>query len=175
MEEFKEHQHNVHLLSTVLNHFHLNSLQVPCQKSCLFIFILFISLFTSLSRQCLVLPIIFLSQFGFSVNPSHCNFIHPPVYQSLQTLSYLAYNLLQSIWIFGEICLTVISFISLFISLSRQCLVLLIIFFSQFGFLGKYVLLSSLISLFISIFRQCLVFPMIFFSQLGFSRKSVLF
>ena len=89
-------------------------------------------------------------------NPSHCHFIHPHVYQSLQTLSCLAYNLLQSIWIFVEICLSVISCISLFISLSRQCLLLPVIFFGQFWLSGIFVLLSSLNSLFISIFRQCL-------------------
>ena len=70
-------------------------------------------------------------------NLSYQNLFHQPLYQFIQTVFCLAYNLLQSIWIVGEICCIVICFICLFISLSRQFLVLPIIVFSQFGFSRK--------------------------------------
>ena len=68
MLEFIEHQRNVHLLQTVINHFHLNSLKLPCQ----------------------------------TVSFVYFQLIHQYVYQPLKTVPCLAYNLPQSIWIFGE-------------------------------------------------------------------------
>ena len=132
-------------------------------------------MFISLSRQCLVLPIIFLSQFGFLANPSHCHFIHPHVYQPLQTLSCLAYNLLPSIWIFVEN----LSFCHLLHQSVYQS-------FQTVSRLACYLLRSILIVRDICLivishqpvhqyFPTVLVLPMIFFSQIGFSRKSVLF
>ena len=94
-------------------------------------------------------------------------------YQSFWTVSCLSYHLLQSIWIFGEICHIVILLIHMFISLSRQCLVLSLIFFSQFGFEEICLIVISLIRMFISLSRQFLVLSMIF-SQFGFLEKSVL-
>ena len=70
----------------------------------------------------------------------------------------LVLPIVWSIWIFKEICLIVILFISLYISLFRQCLVLTTIFFSQFGFSGKSVLLFSLSSAFLSVFPDSLLY-----------------
>ena len=110
------------------------------------------SIIISLPRQCILLPIIVFSKFWFLGH-----LIPQPVYQSLQTVSCLVFNLLQTIWIFGEICLIVIWFISLLIILSRQCLVLPVIFLSHFGFLGKSVLLSSDSSASLSVFPDCVL------------------
>ena len=66
-------------------------------------------------------------------------------------MSCLVNDLLQSIWICGEICLCVFILIRLFISLSRQFLVLSIILFIQLGLLEKSVLLLSYSSAYIPV------------------------
>ena len=58
------------------------------------------------------------------------------------SMSCLAYIHLQSIWIFREIFLGVILFISIIIIFHRKCLVLPIIIFSQFVFSRKSISLS---------------------------------
>ena len=100
-----------------------------------------------------VLSYLWLSavNFDFRWNLAYCNLIHQLLYQSFQAVPCLAYNLLQSIWIFREICLIVILLIHMLISLSRQCLVSSLTF-SQFGCSRKSVLLSFHWSAFISVF-----------------------